>query len=87
MQFFVGQDMNNNNKKNSRPLPTTITIFVIVSALIVTIITAYSAVLTQAVEQVNAQSLNMTKQTKYITDVNVHFKTACISVIVFTYCW
>ena len=78
--------MNNNNKKNSR-LPTTIAIFVIVSILIVTIIIAFSAVLTQAVEQVNAQSLNVTKQTTYITDVNVHFKTACISVIVFTYCW
>ncbi|HET7389822.1 MAG TPA: hypothetical protein VFJ51_03285 [Nitrososphaeraceae archaeon] len=78
--------MNNNNKKNSR-LPTTIAIFAIVSILIVTIITAFSAVLTQAVEQVNAQSLNVTKQTTYITDVNVHFKTACISVIVFTYCW
>jgi len=78
--------MNNNNKKNSR-LPTTIAMFAIVSVLIVTIITAFSAVLTQAVEQINAQSLNVTKQTKYITDVNVHFKTACISVIVFTYCW
>jgi hypothetical protein len=78
--------MNNKNKKNSR-LPTTIAMFAIVSVLIVTIITAFSAVLTQAVEQVNAQSLNVTKQTTYITDVNVHFKTACISVIVFTYCW
>jgi hypothetical protein len=78
--------MNNNNKKNSR-LPTTIAMFAIVSVLIVTIITAFSAVLTQAVEQVNAQSLNVTKQTTYIADVNVHFKTACISVIVFTYCW
>lgn len=78
--------MNNNNKKSSR-LPTTIAMFAIVSILIVTIITAFSAVLTQAVEQVNAQSLNVTKKTTYITDVNVHFKTACISVIVFTYCW
>jgi preprotein translocase subunit SecY len=78
--------MSNNNNKNNR-LPTTLAMFGIVSVLIVTIITAFSAVLTQAVEQVNAQSLNVTKQTTYITDVNVHFKTACISVIVFTYCW
>jgi hypothetical protein len=66
---------------------TILTIFIIVSALIVTIITAFSAVLTQAIEQVNAQSLNVTKQKAYPTDVNVHFKTACIFVIVFTYCW
>jgi len=52
----------------------------------VTIITAFSAVLTQAIEQVNARSLNVTKQRVYPTDVNVHFKTACVSVIVFTYC-
>lgn len=78
--------MNKDNNK-TRKLPTTLAVFVIVSVLIVTIITAFSVVLTQAVEQVNAQSLNFTKQTKYITDVNVHFKTACISVIVFTYCW
>jgi hypothetical protein len=75
--------MNNKNNK----LNTTLVMFAIVSVLIVTIITAFSAVLTQAVEQVNAQSLNITKKTTYITDVNVHFKTACISVIVFTYCW
>lgn len=75
--------MNNKNNK----LNTTLVMFAIVYVLIVTIITAFSAVLTQAVEQVNAQSLNITKKTTYITDVNVHFKTACISVIVFTYCW
>jgi hypothetical protein len=69
------------------PKNTIVTIFLIVSVLIVTIITAFSAVLTQAIEQVNAQSLNVTKQKAYSTDVNVHFKTACISVIVFTYCW
>ena len=68
-------------------LKTILTIFVIVSVLIVTKITAFSAVLTQAIEQVNAQSLNVTKQKAYPTDVNVHFKTACIPVIVFTYCW
>ena len=38
--------------------------------IIVTIITAFSAVLTQAVEQINAQSLNVTKQTTYITASN-----------------
>jgi hypothetical protein len=59
--------MNKDNNKKTRRLPTTLTMFVIVSVLIVTIITAYSAVLTQAVEQVNAQSLNITKQTKYIS--------------------
>jgi uncharacterized protein YpmB len=69
------------------PKNTILIIFIIVSVLIVTIITAFSAVLTQAIEQVNAQSLNVTKQKVYPTDVNVHFKTTCVSVIVFTYCW
>lgn len=62
-------------------------IFAVTSILIVTIISAYSTVLTQAIEQSQAQTLNVTGQREYITDVNVHFKTACISVIVFTYCW
>ena len=61
--------------------------YVSVSILIVTIITAFSAVLTLAIEQVQAQSLNITEQKQFVTDVNVHFKAACISVIVFTYCW
>jgi uncharacterized protein YpmB len=70
-----------NNRK------TIIAIFIVISVLIVTIITAYSAVLTQAIEQTQAQTLNATEQKAYITDVNVHFKTTCVSVIVFTYCW
>ena len=61
--------------------------YVSVSILIVTIITAFSAVLTLVIEQVQAQSLNITEQKQFVTDVNVHFKAACISVIVFTYCW
>ena len=61
--------------------------FAVVSILIVTIITTFSALLTQAIEQAQAQSLNITEQKTYVTDVNVHFKTACISVIIFTYCW
>jgi hypothetical protein len=61
-----------------------ITIFVIVSLVIVTIITAFGAVLTQAIKQINAQSLNVTKQNTYSAIVNVHFKIVCISVIVFT---
>jgi hypothetical protein len=69
------------------PKKTIPTMFIIVSVLIVTIITAFSAVLTQAIEQVVAQSSNVTNQKAFPTDVNVHFKTACISVIVFTYCW
>jgi hypothetical protein len=69
------------------PKKTIPTMFIIVSVLIVTIITAFSAVLTQAIEQVGAQSSNVTNQKGFPTDVNVHFKTACISVIVFTYCW
>lgn len=56
-----------------------------ISILIVTIITAFSAVLTLAIEQ--AQSSNTTEQKQFVTDVNVHFKAACVSVIVFTYCW
>jgi type II secretory pathway pseudopilin PulG len=72
--------MNNNYK-------TTIVVFAILSVLIVTIVSAYSAVLTQAIQQTQAQTLNVTEQRAYITDVNVHFKTTCISIIVFTYCW
>lgn len=67
---------------------TTIGMFGIMAVLIVTIISAYSAILTQAINQAQAQTLNATEQrTMYVTDINVHFKTACISVIVFTYCW
>ena len=61
--------------------------FAAMSLLIVTVITAFSAVLTLAIEQVQAQSLNITEEKQFVTDVNVHFKAACISVIVFTYCW
>ena len=61
--------------------------FAAMSIFIVTVITAFSAVLTLAIEQVQAQSLNITEQKQFVTDVNVHFKAACISVIVFTYCW
>ena len=56
------------------------------AVLIVTIISAYSSILTQAVNQTQAHTLNVTEQKTYVTDINVHFKTACISVIVFTYC-
>ena len=67
---------------------TTVGMFGIMAVLIVTIISAYSAILTQAINQAQAQILNATEQrTMYVTDINVHFKTACISVIVFTYCW
>ena len=65
----------------------TIGMFSIVAVLIVTIISAYSSILTQAINQVQAQTLNGTEQKTYVTDINVHFKTACVSVIVFTYCW
>ena len=61
--------------------------FAATSILIVTIITAFSGILTLAIDQVQAQSLNIAEQKPYVTDVNVHFKTACISVIIFTYCW
>jgi hypothetical protein len=65
----------------------TIGMFAIVAVLIVTIISAYSSILTQAINQVQAQTLNGTEQRTFVTDINVHFKTACVSVIVFTYCW
>jgi hypothetical protein len=64
-----------------------VAIFAIISMFIVTIITAFSAVLTLAIEQIQAQSLNISEQKSDVTNVNVHFKTACISVIIFTYCW
>ncbi|ALI35345.1 hypothetical protein NMY3_01140 [Candidatus Nitrosocosmicus oleophilus] len=66
---------------------TTIAMFGITAVLIVTIISAYSSILTQAINQAQAQTLNATEQKTYVTDINVHFKTACISVILFTYCW
>jgi hypothetical protein len=62
-------------------------VFAVFSVLIVTIISAYSALLTQAIQQTHAQTLNVTEQRAYITDVNVHFKTACVSIVVFTYYW
>lgn len=64
-----------------------IAVFAIISTLIITIISTYSTILTQAIEQAEAQAFNITEQKAYTTDVNVHFKTPCISVIVFTYCW
>lgn len=66
---------------------TTIGMFAIMVILVVTIISAYSSILTQVINQAQAQTLNATEQKTYVTDINVHFKTACISVIVFTYCW
>ncbi|HEX6027729.1 MAG TPA: hypothetical protein VFY64_01695 [Nitrososphaeraceae archaeon] len=72
------------NKSNSWNI---VAAFAAISILIVTVITAFSAVLTLAINQVHAQSMNITEQKSYVTDVNVHFKTACISIIVFTYCW
>lgn len=72
-----------NKNKNSNWI--IVMTFAAISILIVTIITAFSAVLTLAIEQ--AQSLNTTEQKQFVTDVNVHFKAACVSVIVFTYCW
>jgi len=66
---------------------TTIAMFGITAVLIVTIISAYSSILTQVINQAQAQTLHATEQKTYVTDINVHFKTACISVIVFTYCW
>ena len=71
----------------SSNLKTVVAIFAVIAVLIVTIISAFSAILTQAIEQTQAQMLNVTEQKSYFTDVNVHFKTTCISVIVFTYCW
>ena len=66
---------------------TTIAMFGIMAVLIVTIISAYSSILTQVINQVQAQTLNTTEQKMYVNDINVHFKTACVSVIIFTYCW
>ena len=80
--ILKGKTMKNKNNKWN-----VVAIFGTISVLIVTIITSFSAILTLAIEQVQAQSLNITKQESFVTDVNVHFKAACISVIVFTYCW
>ena len=56
------------------------------AVLIVTIISVYSSNLTQAVNQAQAQTLSVTEQITYVTNINVHFKAACISVIMFTHC-
>ena len=74
-------------KKINKNKSTIVILFAIVSVLVVTIITAYSTLLTHAINQAQAQSLNVTEQKSYVTDINVHFKTACVSIIVFTYCW
>lgn len=64
---------------------TTIGMFATMAVLIVTIISAYSSIRTQAINQ--AQTLYETEQKEYVTDISVHFKTACIPIIIFTYCW
>ena len=57
----------------------------IIAIVFITAIFASSAIMTEIAEQSFAQQIN--KETAYVTDINVHFKTACISVIFFTYCW
>lgn len=44
------------------------------AVLIVTIISAYSSNLTQAANQAQAQTLSVTEQITYVTNINVHFK-------------
>ena len=56
---------------------TILILFAIVSVgLIVTIITAYSTLLTQAINQAQAQSLNVTEQKSYVTDVKCTFQNS-----------
>ena len=65
--------------------PTPITLFAL-GILVVSVMGMFSAVLTEATQQAQAQSLKVQEQKAYVTDINVHFKTFCISVIVITYC-
>ncbi len=76
--------MNNKNKNNDWSIVAT---FAVISILILTIITTFSSILTLSLKQAQAQSLNIIEQKADATDINMHFKTACISIIVFTYCW
>lgn len=57
------------------------------AVLIVSSVSMLSALSTELTNQAVAQNLAVQEQTSYVTDINVHFKTACISVIIFTYCW
>ena len=57
--------------KNKNSNWNIVAIFTTISILIVTIITAFSAILTLAIEQIQAQSLNTTEQESFVTDVNV----------------
>lgn len=59
----------------------------LMAVLAVTSISMLTALTTEAVNQAQAQSLAVTEQKSYVSDINVHFKTACFSIIVFTYCW
>lgn len=55
-----------------------------IAIIVILTITSVTAITTIA-SNISAQVSN----TKLVTDLdyNVHFKTACISVIFFTYCW
>lgn len=46
-----------------------------------------AALLTQSADQVQAQSVEIKEQKQYVSDINVHFKTFCVSVIIVTACW
>ena len=56
---FIGQDMNNDKNNKNNNLMTILAAYPILSVLIVTRITTFSAVLTQAIKQAQSQSLNI----------------------------
>lgn len=60
---------------------------IFVAVLVVSSVSMLSALTTELTNQAAAAQLDVKEQTSYVTDVNVHFKTACFSLIIFTYCW
>lgn len=63
-------------------VPSILMIIVVISAA-----SMMSALSTQAQQQIANAQLDIQEQKSYVTDVNVHFKAACFSVIIFTYCF
>ncbi len=76
--------MSDDNNRYTLKISGPITFILMIGILT---IVAASSIVTVIINQVGAQTVNTTVKEQVITDINVHFKTACISVIVFTYCW
>ncbi len=62
-------------------------VVLVLAVLVISGMGMLGAIQTELINQAQAQGLAVTEDKKYVSDINVHFKTACISVIIFTYCW